>query len=32
MLEMNALAWMDIAFALIFSFTFAYYVFSKPKS
>ena len=31
-LEMNALVWMDIAFAVIFSVAFAYHVFSKPKS
>ena len=31
-LEMNGVVWMDIAFAVIFSSAFAYYVFSKPKS
>ena len=31
-LETNALVWMDIAFAVIFSLAFAYYVFFEPKS
>lgn len=30
-LEMNALIWMEIAFAIVFSLAFASYIFSKPK-
>jgi hypothetical protein len=31
-LEMNALVWVDIAFAVIFSSAFAYFVFARSKS